>query len=257
MARGVSVDHQGNIFLCGGTLSIADIASPGAHQDSIAGNSDAFLAAFDSTGNRLWGTYYGGAGWDAGMSITCYEDDNLFIGGYTNSTSGISTPLAYQDTFMGTRDNFLANFSTGGNLLWATYYGGDGYNNGGYTAADATGNIYVTGTTNTVGGIATAGAYQDTLDGPDDAYIARFGSFPTHVAPVKQVQHTAYVYPNPNNGNFTITGDMSVLSNSVVRIMDDKGNVVYRSKVGGNRLEERISLPAISPGYLYHELNEQ
>ena len=114
----------------------------------------------------------------------------------------------------------------------------------------------MTGITSATTGIATTEAFHDTLAGSNDAYIARFGSFASNVKTITSGKAIS-LYPNPNNGNFTITAEMSALGNSVMSIMDDKGNVVYRSKVGGNRLEERISLPAISPGYLYHELNEQ
>ena len=119
-AEAVAVDHVGNVFLCGYTSSLTGIASSSAYQANYAGNTDAFLAAFDSTGSRQWGTYYGASGIDAGVSITCYEDDNIFIGGHTTSTDSITTSIAYQQTFTGTRDDFLANFSSSGNLLWAT-----------------------------------------------------------------------------------------------------------------------------------------
>ena len=62
----VAVDNVGNVYLAGTTLYSSGVATAGAHQDTIAANGDAYLVKFDATGALLWGTYYGGGGFDRG-----------------------------------------------------------------------------------------------------------------------------------------------------------------------------------------------
>ncbi len=63
--------------------------------------------------------------------------------------------------------------------IWGTYYGGTGGESSLITSIDASGNIYMAGTTNTSGGtiIATVGSHQATYGGgQDNAYLAKFNS---------------------------------------------------------------------------------
>src|SRR5690349_20534927 len=102
------------------------MASPGAYQTALAGNYDALLVKFDSTGNRLWATYFGGSGLDQPLCSAVDAHGNIFIGGYTESASQISSANGFQLTYGGGGDAFLAKFSSSGVLKWSTYYGGSG-----------------------------------------------------------------------------------------------------------------------------------
>lgn len=58
---GISVDSSGILYAAGSTRSPDTIASSGAYQTVYGGGeSDVFLVSFTPTGQRLWGTYYGG-----------------------------------------------------------------------------------------------------------------------------------------------------------------------------------------------------
>jgi len=65
-------------------------------------------------------------------------------------------------------------------LLWATYYGHDSTFTSSHIdgiTTDASGNVYITGTTSNDSGIATPGAYQDTFGGGGiDVFLAKFSS---------------------------------------------------------------------------------
>src|ERR1035438_2228401 len=54
----ITVDQAGNIFIVGTTGSTTGIASPGAFQTMKHGGMDSFIVKFDTSGSRLWGTYY-------------------------------------------------------------------------------------------------------------------------------------------------------------------------------------------------------
>src|SRR5204863_3949809 len=86
---------------------------------------DGFLAKFNSNGQRLWSTYYGGDGWDNGYDCVGDTLGNIYLTGPTNSTVSlvIATPSSYQPALAGMSDAYLVKFSSAGTRLWATYYG--------------------------------------------------------------------------------------------------------------------------------------
>lgn len=102
-----ALDDSGNVFLAGYTQSISNIATIGSHQVTYGGGDyDGFITKLNSDGIRIWSTYYGGAGWD--WITSCSTDDNgsVYVSGYTESASGIATPLAHQTTMGSSRDAF-------------------------------------------------------------------------------------------------------------------------------------------------------
>jgi len=134
-----------------------------------------------------WGTYFGGSGWDEPFSVAVDGSGNMFVVGWTNSTSGFPLPNpgggAYHDNSHngGTYDAFIAKFS-GSNLslLWSTYFGGNGWEEAFNVAVDGSGNVFVVGRTYSTSGFPLenpgGGAYfDDTVDGGAfDAFIAKF-----------------------------------------------------------------------------------
>jgi len=175
-AYGVALDAAGNVYTTGYTNSSTAIATAGSYQSTIAGNFDAFVAKFNSLGTTLlWGTYYGGTGNDWSYGITLDKNDNVYITGYTSSSNGIATLGAYQANLYGVYDAFVAKFNSSGSLLWGTYFGGNGNDEGSAIVVDSSRNVYVTGFTNSSKGIATASAFKLVGDSDfGDAFIAKF-----------------------------------------------------------------------------------
>src|SRR3990170_2790662 len=59
---------------------------------------------------RLWATYYGGTSTDMGYSIATDALNNVYLAGYTASTSGIASG-GFQNTYGGgASDAFLVKF---------------------------------------------------------------------------------------------------------------------------------------------------
>ena len=174
-----AIDASGNIIMAGGTTSVYNIATSGAYQTTLSGNSDAFLVKFSPDGQRLWGTYYGGSNGDYGYSCAVDKDNNIIFAGYSNSPSNIASPGAYQTILHGLQDGMLAKFTPGGQRVWSTYYGGNGIDPWGeevieVCAVDTNGNIYCSGITGSPDYIASVGAHQTTLGGKYDAFMVKF-----------------------------------------------------------------------------------
>ena len=172
----VAGDQYGNGYFGGATSSANNIATTGSHLSTIAGNADAFLVKFNDAGSRLWATYYGGTAAENTYAITCDSVGNIFLSGYTQSTSGIATTGAYQTALSGGTDAFVVKFDSAGVRQWGTYFGGTSAEQCYGITCDKNNNVIITGYTQSATGIAGATAHQNTFGGTSDAFIAKFSS---------------------------------------------------------------------------------
>lgn len=171
-------DASGNSYITGNTASTVGIASPGAHQTVYGGGiDDAILSKFNTNGQRLWCTYYGGNGHDIGYCISVAPNGDIVWGGHTESTNTgncIATPGAYSTFFTFGSDGFVAKFTTAGVRIWGTFYGESGFDETWGLDCDQDGNVYFTGFTNSLNGIATFPSHQPFFAGGIyDAFLAK------------------------------------------------------------------------------------
>jgi len=168
-------DNYGYVYLSGWTFSLTNIATPGAHQQYMAGQGDCFLARFDTTGQLEWATYYGGPGADFNGYCSAAVSGDVYLCGSTASANNISTPGSHQENYGGgALDAFLVKFDSSGIRQWSTYYGGTGMDHGLAVTADVNGNMLMCGSTESNGNIATSGAYQLDKLGQTDAFLVKF-----------------------------------------------------------------------------------
>ncbi len=177
-----ATDFQGNVFLTGHSRSTSPanvIASLGAHQTTLYGVQDAFLVKFNPSGQRLWGTYYGGNVGDYGYSLCTDLAGNVFLGGETTSYTGtlIASPNGHQPTYGGNQiTSFLAKFNSSGVRQWGSYYGGlVGARTTG-CSTDGSGNVFLSGTSLSTASIATIGSHQPALGAQMNAFLAKFNA---------------------------------------------------------------------------------
>lgn len=183
---GTGNDVANSIFCSGGTIYVAGsttttssvFATSGVYQSTNMGGTvgyDGFVAGFTLNGNRLWGTYLGGAGDDFVYGVTVDATGNVYVTGETSSTADIATAGSFQTTNSGT-NGFLMKLASGGTALtWGTYFG-DMESSGRSLITDAGQSVYVTGHAEGTKGIATANAINPTNAGGEDAFLMRFNS---------------------------------------------------------------------------------
>jgi hypothetical protein len=176
-------DAAGNVYMAGtADLSQTNIITTlGVHQSWNGGGNDAFLAKFNSSGVRLWGTRYGGSGAEKGTSCAIDVMGDVYLAGISQfSSSAIATVGSHQTSYGGgSNDAFLAKFNSSGLREWGTYYGGNGQEFDPDCATDIFGNVFLAGSSagSTVPAIATTGAHQSVYGGGSwDAYIVKFNS---------------------------------------------------------------------------------
>jgi len=171
-SNSIATDRSGNIFITGIAYNDTGFASSGAFQTVFGGgNSDALIAKFSPSGQRLWSTYYGGGGDDWAYCVASDNEGNAYITGQTTSYNGIASSGAWQSKLGGT---FIAKFSPLGERVWGTYFGSKGRCVGHAITISSNSWVYIVGEASSDSGIATQGAYQQSFTGPEDAYIARF-----------------------------------------------------------------------------------
>jgi len=167
-AYGIAVDNSGSAYVAGTTGSTNFPTTPGAFQTTYA---NTFIIKLNATGSGLvYSTYLGGNGYNYGGSygygIALDNSGSAYVTGYTSSTNFPTTVGAYQTTLDGDRDAFVTKLNaTGSGLVYSTYLGGSGDDEGTGIALDSSGNVYVTGYTGSANFPTTAGVYQTTLDG--------------------------------------------------------------------------------------------
>ncbi len=248
----VFCDGEGNVLIAGYVQSpITDLITIG----SLLGGDDAFVAKFDSSGNRLWARCYGGNNTDRGRAVTADRWGNVYLTGYTTSKTtqpvnlnAVSTPGSHQQTSTSTQDAFLVKFNSAGIRQWGTYYGGNRAEDGLAVACDDSGNVYMAGLSRSNQGvvIATAGSHQAVHgDGNnDDAFLVKFDSsgarqWGTYYGADKHEVGNAVVCDK--DGNVYLTGYTSSDSmiQSAVAWQTERGGLKDAFLVKFNRIGER------------------
>lgn len=243
-----TTDASGNVYLAGITSSSNAIATSGSHQTTLGnGNnlSDAFLVKFNTSGTRIWGTYYGGNGDDWAQSCATDASGNLYFAGYTSSTIDIATSGAYQPNFGGIyNDAFLVKFDTSGTCIWGTYYGGNGNDDAQSCATDASGSVYMVGETESTNAINTLGAHQTTLGGGVmDAFLVKFDSISAIGMYENNILFNHFVLsPNPGHNQLSISGlaEGTIFDLSILNTL---GQVVFLSQDLHDSESVKINLP--------------
>lgn len=113
-AYSVRYDGNTNIILGGITNSASGVATAQGYQTTIGGGFDAFVHKFNTLGQNIYGTYFGGPGNDALYALTpdAVTGNRVAIVGATTSTSGMTTGGVLRTTYAGgTSDGFIAVFS--------------------------------------------------------------------------------------------------------------------------------------------------
>jgi len=150
--HGIAVDGNGNVYVAGSSQ-----ATWGNPQQAFGGcrvsgvpaladsSCDAFAAKLDSKGQLVWNTFLGGDGHDYGGAIAVDGSGNAYVAGGSENPWG-NPQRAFGGSYNFVGDAFAAKLdSNTGNLVWHTFLGGKGAEEGGGIAVDGNGNAYVTG----------------------------------------------------------------------------------------------------------------
>jgi hypothetical protein len=171
---GIAVDSSGSAYVTGYTYS-TNFPTMNPLQPTNGGFccSNAFVAKLNPTGSALvYSTYLGGSGGDGGQGIAVDSSGNAYVTGYTESTN-FPTANPLQPVCGGDYDAFVAEINaTGSALVYSTYLGGSGDDYGSGIAVDNSGNVYVTGNTDSTN-FPTMNPFQPDLAGDTNVFVAK------------------------------------------------------------------------------------
>jgi hypothetical protein len=130
-----------NIYIAG--YSTATWQGTSLPVRAYTGSYDSYVTKLDFNLDLIWNTFQGGTDEDASYGIAFYSG-NVYVAGHSFTTwQGTSPPVR---SFTSGRDIFVAALnSTTGALIWNTFLGGSGTDEGCAIGVDSGGNIYVTG----------------------------------------------------------------------------------------------------------------
>lgn len=280
--RDVCVDHQGNTVVVGGTTSTDFPTTPGAFSRTFTGGGttvgsngpmDAYVAKFTASGQLLWSTYLGGPNYDRAYGVEVDPQGNIYVTGRAGQGFPV-TAGAFQTNFVdttgsnlgayGKQNGFVAKFTTGGQLLWASYVGSGQLCRD--IAVDVDGDVYLPSGWNGVGqgppaawfvnafqkspkgGGSPTAAYGDTciLKVKSDGTQVLWGTWlcgtgieylesMLRVDASKNIFYAGYTtstdLPTPGNGKKTYGGGASDWY--VAKLSSDGSNLIYGTYLGG------------------------
>ena len=170
------LDSNGDLIFLGITNSTSGIATPNSYQEMNNG-LDGFLVKFDTNGNRIWGTYFGGNSDDLFFNLGIDASDYLYCFGQTYSTINIATTGVFQEIYKSNQLNHsgcIFKLNPNGFKTWGSYFFPETL--GG--SVSKTGNVYFTGRVEN-GFEATPNSYQDqpiSSNSGTDSYLVKLNT---------------------------------------------------------------------------------
>ncbi len=189
------LDNANEVYVTGSTQS-SNFPVVNAYQSQQPGPSTGFVTRISADGSAiLYSTYLGGNNYDQPAGIAIDNSGEVMVAGYTQSQN-FPVANAYQATAQANQGGiygtygFLTKFSVdGSSLVYSTYFAGNSnveeggccwvspFNTINAIAADADGNAYVTGSTNTYNFPVTSGSYSTTNTTQQNATVAFVSKF--------------------------------------------------------------------------------
>lgn len=229
------IDNTDQLIVGGYTNLSTGVATPGAFLTTKTYPNEFCLLKFNSGMQKTWGTYIGQTN-----DVSIYFDDrkdNLYFGVSTNIAQ-LATIGAYQEQINGEKDLLILKLNANGQLVWSTYYGGEGMEFGGKevlaVTVDNNENLFFKSATSSQNSIVTEDATFPNLI-PTNPFIntsyfaVRFNK--TTTANTNNNETIPYlIYPNPVQDILNIQSPILFDTDSEFKIYDLNGKLVHSQK---------------------------
>jgi Big-like domain-containing protein/beta-propeller repeat-containing protein len=176
---GIALDALGNAHVTGFARSADFPTTAGAFDTSFNGVIDAFVTKLNPAGSALvYSTYVGGSDNDQGFGIVLDGAGNAHLTGRTSSTNFPTTAGTFDMIFNGGQlDAFVTKLNAAGNtLVYSTYLGSSGNDQGSGITLDGVDNAHVTGFTTAGNFPTTTGSFDTSFNGSVDAFVTKLNA---------------------------------------------------------------------------------
>lgn len=177
IALDIALDGDLSVYVCGATNSTANFPTNAGFKKTFGGLVDGFLTKLSSSGAAYaYSTYFGTEGVEQFTAVCVEISGAPIVTGFTNSTSFQTFPVPammqpqrpYKRQLDGPTDAFATKFGQdGGTLVYSTYIGGLGEEEGKGIFVDELGRSTIVGETTSTNLPATAGFKQNRIGGRD------------------------------------------------------------------------------------------
>jgi hypothetical protein len=219
------------------------------------GDYDAFVAVISATGNSvLYSTYLGGSNEDDGYGIAVDSNRNAYVTGLTYSPDFPVTAGALQLSNAGNGDGFVSKVNTditGGSLVYSTFIGGTGLDQGKAVAIDPNANVYITGSTNSFSSgllfVPPSGAFQsdcakDTAGKcQGDAFVAKVNPSASGSAGLGYFTYLGGSLADSGNGIAVDSTGNAYVTGSTVSTDFPVAGAVFQTQFGGGNADAFVT----------------
>jgi len=173
----IAVDMENNIYVTGCTYSSVFPTQDPFQSNHGGGVEDAYITKINAEESTLiYSSYFGGDGTDWGNSIALDTAGNIYVTGITGSSNFPCHVPLQSDFGGGSSDAFITKLNSSGDaLIFSTYYGGTGNDQGMALTADKEGNTLVAGHT-TSADLFLTNPIQASHGGGSDGFVVKINS---------------------------------------------------------------------------------
>lgn len=260
-ATSVEVDKTtGDIFVGGNTFSqdstVLVTDNGGYHQAFNAGGvgtQDGFLLKLNPSLTRVWGTYFGGNGFER---INCLNLDTygvLYATGETQSTNmpyypPVNSPSVFDQGYQTGKNGYVSAFDPNQKNVWSSYLGGSKDDVGYSIISDNDEQLFVVGKTNSdtaatqnyplnngMGIPYFCGYWQGGAPAHNDGGITRFDIKPNFYIGMEEfvdLESSLVLYPNPGNDYLNVLLKNDDKTNITLVMYDILGKEILRKNLG-------------------------
>ncbi|MGA1792947.1 MAG: hypothetical protein ACMUHM_03260 [Thermoplasmatota archaeon] len=173
--------RNGEVVFTGVTDSKDYPITANAYNDTNVGWRTLFVTKLNRSGGSLeFSTFVDGKENESGSSVRYDDDGNVLVIGASGSSDFPTTAGAYDRTLNSTTTHLfdtdvviLKLNSQGSDIIFSTFYGGNSGDNAVLGGIDENGNILISGMTYSTDLPMTSGAYDPSLSGTLDLFIAK------------------------------------------------------------------------------------
>lgn len=217
--------------------------------------------------------FLGGSSNEQGLSIAVDSSGAAYVTGFTPSADFPTTSGASQTGYAGNTDAFVSKISADGStLVYSTYLGG-GQSDAAYgLAVDSGGQAYVVGYTSSADFPTTAGAFQTSLLGSQNAFVSKLSAdggslvYSTYLGgtAIEQARSVAvdntgaaYITGYTSSTDFpttagafqaALTGTADAFAS---KLSADGGHLVYSTYLGGTSSQQAFGIAIDGAGAAY------